>query len=256
MAKRFSDSEKWKKKWFRELPPVMKCVREFLQDNCDHAGVWEIDMKTMHHFINDSTITLDQIVQQFGNKLKLLPDDKLWYMGFINFQYGVLKENYNPHKPALNRLKELGLTSTLQQPLTNTLESVMSKSKSKSKDKNKKEQSPCQKFHPLAILWNKNKRTELKKVMGCSGKRLESTRARWGENQKPKYWIEVIQKINNSKFCNGHNDRKWTADFDFLIKPSSAHKALEGKYDQGGFMSDKKDEYQENTWEQALGDKS
>ena len=44
MAKRFTDTDKWKKKWFRELKPISKCFWSYLLDNCNHAGIWEVDI--------------------------------------------------------------------------------------------------------------------------------------------------------------------------------------------------------------------
>jgi len=44
-------------------------------------------------------------------------------------------------------------------------------------------------------------------------------------------WIETVKKMAASKFCNGTNDRRWKADFDFLLKPETWLKVNEGKYD-------------------------
>ena len=39
-----------------------------------------------------------------------------------------------------------------------------------------------------------------------------------------------IENIHTSSFCNGSNDRGWRANFDFLLKPGSLNKAIEGAY--------------------------
>lgn len=140
MAKRFTDTGKWDKAWFRKLTPKMKCVREFLQDRCDHAGVWEIDMETMSHFINEK-VTLDEVMGAFDGQLERLGDDKIWYRGFVGFQYGDLKEDYNPHKPAIKRLQELNLLSTLGQDLNKPSLRLMDKDKDKDKEKDKDKNS-------------------------------------------------------------------------------------------------------------------
>ena len=44
-------------------------------------------------------------------------------------------------------------------------------------------------------------------------------------------WIEVVKKLSNSSFCNGKNDSGWKANFDFLVKPGTNVKVLEGNYD-------------------------
>lgn len=44
-------------------------------------------------------------------------------------------------------------------------------------------------------------------------------------------WGEVLRKAANSPHCLGHNNRGWTASFDFLTSPSGFTKTLEGNYD-------------------------
>ncbi|MEL7649383.1 MAG: hypothetical protein AAGU76_14900 [Sedimentibacter sp.] len=39
-----------------------------------------------------------------------------------------------------------------------------------------------------------------------------------------------FEKINNSSFCIGKNEKGWKADFDFCLKPDKLMKAIEGKY--------------------------
>lgn len=44
-------------------------------------------------------------------------------------------------------------------------------------------------------------------------------------------WVVVVQRIAASAFCTGANDRGWKADPDWLLRPGTATKVLEGKYD-------------------------
>lgn len=41
---------------------------------------------------------------------------------------------------------------------------------------------------------------------------------------------EICKIANNSDFLTGNNDRKWKADFDFLMRIDKATSILEGKY--------------------------
>lgn len=84
--------------------------------------------------------------------------------------------------------------------------------------------------HPIVKLWNEN-RGPLAGIRGCSASRLKHINSRWSENPSEAFWLEAVKRIAASSFCVGKNDRGWKADFDFLIKPDTAHKALEGKYD-------------------------
>lgn len=42
---------------------------------------------------------------------------------------------------------------------------------------------------------------------------------------------KAINKVKNSSFCNGENDRSWTADIDFFLRDDRIEQILEGKYD-------------------------
>lgn len=43
--------------------------------------------------------------------------------------------------------------------------------------------------------------------------------------------LSAIEKVPRSGFLTGTNDRSWRADFDFLLKPDTITRILEGKYD-------------------------
>ena len=43
MAKRLTDTEKYRKKFFRNLPGAYKLFWDFLYHECNHAGIWHVD---------------------------------------------------------------------------------------------------------------------------------------------------------------------------------------------------------------------
>lgn len=43
--------------------------------------------------------------------------------------------------------------------------------------------------------------------------------------------LEAIEKIKNSSFLQGKNDKGWTINFDWFVKPNNFPKVLEGNYD-------------------------
>ena len=50
---------------------------------------------------------------------------------------------------------------------------------------------------------------------------------------------QICQIANSTDFLIGNNDRKWTADFDFLMRIDKATNVLEGKYSSNkGGMND------------------
>ena len=45
MAKRFCDTDLWKKEWFQDLSLLEKITFKYILENCDCAGVWNINFK-------------------------------------------------------------------------------------------------------------------------------------------------------------------------------------------------------------------
>lgn len=72
----------------------------------------------------------------------------------------------------------------------------------------------------------------LKKVRKITNGRKSSLIRRLDDCKKMNITFrDVLNKVNESSFLKGDNDRKWRADFDFIITESSFIKIVEGKYD-------------------------
>jgi len=82
----------------------------------------------------------------------------------------------------------------------------------------------------LFSLWNETANGSLPKARELTSKRARAAMARIREHGDPAYWRQVIAAINASNFCCGKNDRGWTADFDWLLRPGTCVSVLEGKY--------------------------
>ena len=82
--------------------------------------------------------------------------------------------------------------------------------------------------NPLMELWNKTH--GFPKIVGLNGRRKDMANARWKEAPDITYWQNIINLISSSPFCKGDNERGWVANFDWLIRPGTDHKILEGKY--------------------------
>lgn len=130
MAKRFTDSEKWRKPWFRGLSVEAKLVWVYLTDNCDHAGIWPaaFDLASSDLGIEVSAELLEH---WFGSKAQRISDDKYYLPGFVEFQYGDLNPANRVHESVINRLKKEGAYKGLIRP------SDRAKDKDKDKDKDK-----------------------------------------------------------------------------------------------------------------------
>lgn len=136
MAKRFTDTAKWDKAWFRRLSPKMKCTWEYITHRCDHAGVWEIDCDTLSFFIGED-VSLFEITECFGDKIRILESGKIHIPGFIEFQYGHLNPDNRVHKSVIQRLEKVGASKPLASPLEGAKDKDKDKDKEKDKDKDK-----------------------------------------------------------------------------------------------------------------------
>lgn len=83
----------------------------------------------------------------------------------------------------------------------------------------------------LADAWNRIIKPPIAHCRDITHSRRTHARARIAERPLLADWVEVIERIQASPFCNGRNDRGWVATFDWLLKPETAVRVLEGKYD-------------------------
>ncbi len=117
MAKRFTDTDKWKKTFFRGLQAPHKILWLYLLDECNHAGIWEVEFDVMKLRTGIST-SREEMLEVFKGKIVEFDDGHKWFIkDFIDFQYGVLNRKNKAHNSVLNLLdyyKNKGLISTLQ----------------------------------------------------------------------------------------------------------------------------------------------
>ena len=93
---------------------------------------------------------------------------------------------------------------------------------------------PSLSIQDLTDGWNSIVATEegFKKVAKLTEDRRKRIRLRLKAHPESEFWNKVLNKIPRVPFLSGKNDRKWRADFDFLIKnDENALKIYEGKYD-------------------------
>jgi hypothetical protein len=111
MAKRFYKPD-WKQ--LRNLTDTLRQCYFYCWDKCDNAGVYEFDAIYLKADLGFN-ISFDQLLL-LPHAKKIAPE-KFIFLDFLNVNYGVLKEGYNPHKPAFRDLTKhnLQLNSTLNQ---------------------------------------------------------------------------------------------------------------------------------------------
>ena len=114
MAKRYFDTDIWKKRWFRSLSPKYKGVWWYIISQCDHAGIFEPDIDIMSIFIGGE---LDEgsILEVFKDRIIHLDNGKWFIPKFIQFQYNAatpeeLNQNNRVHKSVYDKLQKYGIT--------------------------------------------------------------------------------------------------------------------------------------------------
>jgi hypothetical protein len=140
LAKRYSDSRKWQKAWFRKLSQPEKLFWIFILDHCDHAGIWEVDFEFVQIFIPN--IEEQEIRDKFNKQYIEFDNGKRWFLkDFIEFQYGELKDTNRVHRSVSQILDKFNLLTVRRRPLDKPKEKDKDivKDKRKGKDKQLKE---------------------------------------------------------------------------------------------------------------------
>lgn len=114
MAKRFTDTEKFKSKFMRSLKAPYKLLWEYILCDCNHAGIWLVDFEAARLYIGrDVRVFEERALEEFNKKEPhVIPIDngERWYIvGFIEFQYGALNPRNRVHASVINLLEHFGL---------------------------------------------------------------------------------------------------------------------------------------------------
>lgn len=150
MAKRFTDTNKWDHSWVRKLSPIIKCALFYINDKCDHAGIWVADFEAMSFNVG-GTITQEQFESAFGDKLTKFGDDKYFIPSFIDFQYGYLNPENKVHRSVLERLEKVAPNKPLDSPLKWAKDKE--KEKDKAKDQEKDKEKECFDFENIYKIY-------------------------------------------------------------------------------------------------------
>ena len=136
MPKRYTDTDKWKKIWFRKLKNDHKVFWMYVLDQCDHAGIWEVDFELASYFCNGIKET--EIRETFVKQYHEFDDGKRWFIkDFIEFQYRGLDESNRVHNSVITILKRHGLFKVLISFLHEAKDKDKDKDQLKDKDKDK-----------------------------------------------------------------------------------------------------------------------
>ena len=137
MAKRFTDTTKYKKPFIRGLQGAYKVLWDYLYHDCDHAGIWIKDFEIAQIYIgSDLPVNETDALKYFNSDKKRIiqiDNNTKWFLpDFIEFQYGELKEVNRAHASVIAILKKHKLYG---KGLTRSLQGRKDKDKDKDKDK-------------------------------------------------------------------------------------------------------------------------
>lgn len=141
MAKRFVDNEIWKKEWFQDLSLKHKILIKYIFENCDIAGVIEMNYRLASFLIGEKITKTD--IEEINNakeQFYFIDNNKIYIRNYIEFQYGTLSENCKPHKPVIDKLKKYGIYERVWKGFAKGIDTLEEKEKEKEQDKEKEQE--------------------------------------------------------------------------------------------------------------------
>ncbi len=151
MAKRFTDTNKYKKPFIRGLQGAYKLLWDYLYHDCDHAGIWIVDFEIAQLYIgSDMPVNKTDALKYFNeDERRIIEIDggKKWFIiPFIEFQYGILDGRNRVHNSILIELNKL----KINKGLINTLQGYKEIDKDKEKEKEEDKKINVQ----FDVFWN------------------------------------------------------------------------------------------------------
>jgi len=141
MAKRFTDTDKYKKPFIRGLQGPYKLLWDYLYHDCNHAGIWIVNFEIAQIYLGkDMQVNKEDALKYFNSGMKRIIEfnggDSWFIPCFIEFQYGELNEANRAHKSAIQILKASNLWDIFK-GLGSPLQGTKDKDKDKDMDKDK-----------------------------------------------------------------------------------------------------------------------
>lgn len=90
MAKRFTDTEKWRSPFMKTLPAEYRLLWLYIQDDCDIAGIWTLDFEVASLRLGFK-LSIEKAKQLFAEHIVEIDGGNKWFMpGFLKMQYRIL----------------------------------------------------------------------------------------------------------------------------------------------------------------------
>ena len=175
MAKRFTDTDLWKKEWFLRLPDLQRSLFLYIKDNCDCCGVYEANYMLLS-FIFRKEITKEDIlaINETKTQIEFLNTNKFFLIDFCSFQYGELKPSCKPHLKVIETLKKHSLFERVSKGYPKGIQTLEEKGKEKEEEKDKekeqlKEEEKKENIKPI----NEEMRKRLEELLRAQNKLQE-----------------------------------------------------------------------------------
>jgi len=161
MAKRFTDTEKWKDEWYIALDKDGKLIWTYLCDNCTNAGRWKKSFKHLN-FCCDTEIDNAKLLKFLDGRIV----DKGSYVfipKFLTFQYpGGLNSQKRAIVAVVKELTTYGLLETVNKLFGNEFLSISNQSvinqglkQDTDKDKDKETDKYTEPFQYFCLTYQK-----------------------------------------------------------------------------------------------------
>jgi len=227
MAKRFTDTEKWKKPFIRGLQGAYKLLWLYICDDCDHAGIWQVDMDVAQIRIGEK-IDLNEAIKSFEDKIIIFDSGNKWFIpSFVEFQYpsGLNPENRS-HNSVIILLEKYNLRIPKNKPLISPSEGCKDMVMVMVKDKDMVKESGIHflwEKEDISQLWKEWKDYKFKQFR-FKYKTLQSEQASFDSLMKLSGKnLEIANEIVKQSMANG-----WKGFFELKI---SQNKTLSPKID-------------------------
>ena len=232
MAKRFVDTEIWNKLWYQELSLKEKVLVRYIFEQCDCAGVWDINFRLASFIIGES-VSLEDIetINEKNFLFEIFDNDKIFVVDFIKFQYGTLSENCKPHKPIIEKLKKYNLFERVLKGYPKGIHTLEEKEKEKEKEKenNKVINNPDNIFNPIVKEFQKQMKSVLHNAIRLS---IEQSNKVVELNQRiPDFEQTIPIVLERLKHIQWNFDgRLVSPDVNWLLEKENYISVLNGKY--------------------------